>query len=97
MRSTNSLHQVRLSFPSFAHVRALSLDVDPRSSCGFRLGMTHHCTSPPSPLSNSTSFRGEGEPEKRGSFPPLHAALRSNAKLERGLGGEARVLQGTSG
>ena len=36
--------------------------------------------------------RGEwGSRKKRGSFPPLHAALQSNAELERGLGGEARL------
>jgi hypothetical protein len=50
--------------------------------------------SPPNPLSNSAAspLRGEGEilPLKR-SFPPLHAASRSDAELERGLGGEARL------
>jgi hypothetical protein len=57
-------------------------------------------TSPPGPLSNfaPTALRGEGEPDKpRGSFPPLHAALRSNAELERGLGGEARRPCGSVG
>jgi len=51
-------------------------------------------TSPPGPLSNSAAspLRGEGEifPAKT-QVPPLHVALQSNAKLERGLGGEARI------
>ncbi len=44
--------------------------------------------SPPNPLSNSAALplRREGEPE----IPPLYVALRSNAKLERGPGGEER-------
>jgi hypothetical protein len=74
------------------------LDVHPRSPCEFRLGMTHHCTSPPQPPSptphHDVMLRGEGGAGKRGSFPPLHAALRSNAELERGLGGEARFTRG---
>jgi hypothetical protein len=47
---------------------------------------------PPNPLSNSASLRGlRGEGEREKIIPPLHAALQSNAKLERGLGGEARI------
>jgi len=46
---------------------------------------------PPVPLSSfaASPLVERGEPE-RASFlaPPLHAALRSNAELERGLGGE---------
>jgi hypothetical protein len=46
-------------------------------------------SSLPGPLSNfaASPLRGEGE---NFLVPPLHAALRSNAELERGLGGEAR-------
>jgi|GEM_PF-5967480 len=47
--------------------------------------------TPPAPLSNfaATPLVERGEP-KRACFlaPPLHEALRSNAELERGLGGE---------
>ena len=56
-------------------------------------------TSPPGPLSNSASLRGEGEPEARscshsdlggigGLFRPPLSTSGEAAKLERGAGGE---------
>jgi hypothetical protein len=54
-------------------------------------GLTAMTHLTPQTLSNFASLRGEEEPEKPRSVPPLHVALRSNAELERGLGGEVRL------
>jgi hypothetical protein len=38
-----------------------------KDDCEFHVGTTLHSASPPNPLSNFASLRGEGEPEKRGA------------------------------
>ena len=85
----------RLPLSTWPFITFLSADLPSETPSSFNLSKPlRGDLTPPTPLSSfaATPLVERGEPE-RASFlaPPLHAALRSNAELERGAGGVRSV------